>query len=181
MKQQSFKIGNKEYLVLDIPKETMDIELDYDNNILLYNHLSFNENECGYYDLPSGQWSIIGTIPGITEDEAAKIVEYIEHPPIYQPNRLYRDYQINFEMPDCCNYITALESLSSLMRSLGIYTENPFGSLPNEDDFVRYPLPLCFDPNGEIKELYLRKKRIEREWQEAEDNLWQKIVLLEKI
>lgn len=36
---------------------------------------------------------------------------------------------------------------------------------PEEDDFERYSLPICFEPREELKELNLRKDRINREWE----------------
>lgn len=44
---------------------------------------------------------------------------------------------------------------------------------PQEDDLERYPLPLCFDPQEEQKELWGRSQRIKRDHEQWEANFKQ--------
>lgn len=42
---------------------------------------------------------------------------------------------------------------------------------PEEDDFERYPLPICFEPREELKELNLRKDRIDENWEKWNERM----------
>ncbi len=50
---------------------------------------------------------------------------------------------------------------------------NPLGETIEDadNDFESFPLPICFDPHDEQRELYLRQKKIIALWKEAEESL----------
>lgn len=124
-----------------------------DNDIVLFQE---------YFNRTIGNGEVVSLLSTITEDQARGVVENI--------HQWHKDYMSTADGNDkpVFTFDNAIESLHSLMRAERLYTVNPIGSEPDEDDFERHELPIFFEPREEQKELNLRKDRIEREWQQAQ-------------
>lgn len=97
--------------------------------------------------------------------------------------RWYKDYAYTKEDFDNNvepKQLTALESLQSLIESKGGKLKNPYGEEPNQNDYDRYPLPICFAPYAERQALFGRKQRIERDWESSERELQKAIIIKSK-
>jgi hypothetical protein len=117
---------------------------------------------------------LIGKLSELTDEQAAEIVDEVEIEERFQPT--YKDYEKEGQETKkngihsvIVGYTIPLMSLKSLMNINKVYTENPLGEKPNEDNFELYPLPICFEPSEELRELNKRRIVIEDDWNEAQE------------
>lgn len=104
-------------------------------------------------DVPPNM-KIVGESPGLTEDQAKEIVKYID-----KGSHVYSGY-LNYTNENRI-FNTALRSFESLLKREGIYMVNPYEKITAI--------------TNQHEHLKLRK------WVNAEQNRWQKIVILKKI
>lgn len=65
-------------------------------------------------------------------------------------------------------WVSQIESMQKEIESKDKQIASLYESIePDESDFERYPLPICFDPREEQHELYRRQLMIDGEW-----NVW---------
>lgn len=115
---QNHCANGREYLLIPIPEGDFELIRNQDNpNIqqiqlptdLFRGHLQNYES----FDLPPGNWSIVGKASELSEQQASELVERHEY--IHDNNACYyHNYDLPFGLP------TAKESLSSLLSSLGM-------------------------------------------------------------
>lgn len=167
MKQKTITIGNRTFLVLDLPKEARNVYVTPStkfDNFETRPSLSYTDWVCEHGNtLPVGNWQLLGFI---SKEVAVKVVP--------ECHFAYTDYMM--KEPESYNggnvcLKSALESLNSLLQSNGIITVNPLGEEPELSHF--YSGDGCFDQN----EYYLALT----EWQTAQSQLWENICLLEKV
>jgi len=108
------------------------------------------------------KYEFISTHKEMTEDKVKMVVE--EWP---------KDsgYYIDYDDEDIAVKDTALESYSSLLKSMGINTVNPFGERPS------YPRYLTNSVNVDLKIMNDYKSDL-AQWEAAEKELWRNFVLL---
>lgn len=118
-------------------------------------------------ELPPGNWSIIAPVKDITEEQAAGLCDTVPELKGVVPGDCWANYA---ELERYTN--TAIESFSTLLQSIPIYTENPYGE--DEPEAINY---------GEM-ELRTTEDMIamfedeHRQWTEAEQNVFRNSILL---
>lgn len=137
--EKEIKIKDKTYFFVEVPFDAYDFSIHISVNKHPTNdRLEFkipapqHQTIWGWYDktikLKSGKHQIISTTKDITESEAKKIVE--SH--IYPKNIItYRDYiflhsSSDYENELLFDYMTAKESLKSLIRANGLDVEKNY-------------------------------------------------------
>lgn len=137
------------------------------------------------YDLPQGNWQLLGFLKDLTEEQKEMIVERIPVEEIPSP---YNDMQggLHFAWTDYENlgengysgfqgdsgcFGNVLDSFYSLLKANEIYLENPLGKKPHqqEERFITKPHNLC------MTDVW---KKSYKEWQEAEENVFGNPVVL---
>lgn len=161
MKTQPIKTELGEFLALNFPKES---SYKVVNNQLLYN---LQNDFPDFYDITG--YDVLGFADQV--EVAKQVVKQVFDTPA-----LFLDY-LN---PKSVPLASSVESLSSLLKSEGIFTENPYPN-PNK------PQPLCrdcADEDGQCpnrNDAYCEHSEAIKQYEQAQSNLWQKILLLKKI
>jgi len=146
MKQLEIEVNGARYLF---------VELKAEQSYWMLNGFIHIGDICGEaYSLPKGNYSIIGFAD---DEEVCKQV--VEH-------RLFgiligtRNYLTND-----FNVVNATESMASLLKANGVYTENPYRK-PDRDDAFNH----CV--SGRVWEL------MNKQYDDAQSQIWQKILIL---
>lgn len=127
----------KDILVIEVPSDAHSFEKQT-NPVEGGEHICFlrgiPDYDCCYTEnIPDGNWQILSLHSEMTEEKAKLIM-----PKIFL-HTLEKDVYHNY--PDKEDYLTsAVESYQSLVKSIGLVTENPFaisGREPIEGDFTK--------------------------------------------
>lgn len=158
--QQKINTGKAEILVIGLPKDASNLELQKD--------------ECGSYlvwkrstgawncsdNLPEGNLNLLSTYPdNLTEEMADDVVMKISG--CFSGNLVFEKQKFfNYKAKSIVK--TALESFATLMEDNQCHTVNPMGSEPIESNYNL----------GDIHSGFFRKKNTE--WQEAQSRTFDK-------
>jgi hypothetical protein len=171
--QHTLKTESGEYLVVDVPEGSENIKMSEDH--IGRSWLEYpNSYGCEKIPLPVGNYEIIGLHPGITEEQAAGIVEKMSNE-FYIG---YKDYR-----KEISAFHSALESLDSLLEANRIYTVNPIQD-PKKQIGKYYDPPFDgeFIPSPYSGTMLMNKYREDIEkWQAAEDRTSKLKIILEKL
>lgn len=123
MKESRFKTSKGEFIILDLPTDTIELQDIYLNGISWKDNTghwdtwySENEEETIYF---------ISSLKEITEEQASEIVDYKVEETEFQGGGLYNTIY-NYEKGDFELGNSQIESLYSLLKSKGIHLfENP--------------------------------------------------------
>lgn len=77
----------------------------------------FTQHQAHHYPLPKGNWTLLGIYPGLEDGKLEGVMPKVGL-------NMYRNYNISLYSER--GFPTALESLSSLMQHLKLYTSNPY-------------------------------------------------------
>lgn len=176
MKQLTKTIGDKEVIFQEVPKDSFDYEIigvgikpNALTDLWFHRRASKNESIClsPYENLQDKIQLIV--LDSITEEQAAKVVESKFN------GKIWRDYtrlsHNGCEGAKVFNLKSALESFTTLLKSLGIETVNPLGRRPF---YPRYQLN-SVNQDMQIMDDY---KTSLKEWQAAQSQLWEKVIIL---
>lgn len=123
------QITDKKHWVVEVPDgaKLLHIEVDLDGKpYLAYKFKDdelLNEYELTYLD--TGSWQYLFTTKGCTEEDARKVVE--------QRGKSYRDYERTFNFIPL-SVFTAIESLQSLLRSIGCDINKNWAIIQKQND-----------------------------------------------
>lgn len=159
MRQLTKELKDIDVLFFEMPKDAADYYLDEDFGDLVFNKGYIHVELWRPHKIKD--YEIIGEYP-LTEEQAAKVVE----------NDGY-DFEHGGNVFD-----TSLQTLESLIKSVGILTANPI----KEPDIITYYNPQIksdYNPMGYSGELKISDYRKDLAlWQEAQANVWQKILIV---
>lgn len=132
---KSFKINNS--FKLDGSNQT---------SVLAYNRLGIRS--LNLTCLPEGfKYSIIGTITKQGEYSFIPSDDLV-------PSIGFEPQSVQIQIKN------AQARFINLLSKNGIYLNNPMGEKPEESDFKKYPLPICFESGEERREFYRRSLSI---------------------
>lgn len=154
----TFSINNRNFLAVPVPDGSNSHMLGLHKDILL-----FYKGEWDQISLPPGQWKLIGLYPGMSEEQAAGIVEMFTDQSGY-----YQDY----ERPKY-GYELAVQSFASKMSAEKIYLVNPHGEQPKRLDFEIQPGSKIYDNTLYINAL--------NDWQAAELRKSKVFVIIQRL
>lgn len=163
MKTQLIKTELGEFLAVEVPKDIEDKVYPKLGMCDIYYSLKgkpYDEDNYCSQQIPEGNYEVLGFADQL--EVARQVVETHICNTLNERLTYCRDYSWNTLMFD--RNITVFDSLSSLLKSVGIFTENP------------YPNPITL--NHESTEHFCEARSL---YQEAESNLWQKILILKLI
>lgn len=162
-----FTINNRSFLTVSVPEESVEHEVLNDGSLMWKYGIGYEA-----IDLPEGNYKLIGLYPGMSEEQAASIVEDCPHYAKcwknYCPKSDFKNWDSAIFNPNVSCW-TALESFASKMAAEKLYTENPEGLKP---DINSYPA------DREGVDNYLMDLG---DWQDAEDLTSKMWVIIEKI
>jgi len=117
-------------LLVEVPEDATDFMLHEIDDYMKIVFTSQIQDPCNcggdMLKLPAGNWQFIGTSDAITEEMAAKIVDYECKPNSFTSFR-YRNYEWNWGLPQF--FPTALESYQSWLRANSININNRYAIL----------------------------------------------------
>lgn len=170
MKQQTITINNRTILVLDLPKDATNVQLENSNDLnnpdddfFLVPNLQYNTQKklerCVL--LPAENWQLLGFI---SEEVAVKVVEL----------KLECCGNPDEGTQQCCHKpislpFTHLDILKQELQSNGILTVNPYRGKPMCNALCGTEFSSC---DGKECQLLL--------WQTAQSQLWENIIILVK-
>lgn len=131
MKTFPLTIQKREFLLCEVPELFIKWEIRHSRLCYAY------AGEWHFYMVLDGEHKLIGLYPGLTEQQAAGIVENIPYRETKGTSILYPDYteeKIEIAGKKLWNYTwkTALESLASKLQAEKIYIgQNPLGEKPH--------------------------------------------------
>lgn len=117
-------------------------------------------------NLKKGSYELLGIYPGLTEDQAARVVEAVYHPRFENPDEgdVLIGY-VNYSAEEPLMH-TALESFATLMQRERLYTVNPYGKEAPKSYLPKYRVG-GFE-NDRDREADKEFKEQLQKWQEAE-------------
>ena len=127
MKQKTITTGVCELLLVELPEGAKNIRIETNQLIIPYPKMilyeipateeSYEYEETEGFDLPQGNWKLLGRLPDITEEQASKVVVKSIH------TGLYAHYVNGIPVNTYC-YKESLDSLYSLIQANEVYFEN---------------------------------------------------------
>jgi hypothetical protein len=140
---------------------------DYSESAMIYSgrlcYMRLGKRESS--KLPEGDYELIGIYPRMSEKQAARVVE------VHSITRLrqhgYKDYRKSRDRAEFFTCITALESLSTLIESVGMYTVNPYGRNKTVVTIKAHNDPFSV-------------REAQNKWQDAEERTFEKIAILRR-
>lgn len=173
MRQLTKELKDIDVLFFEMPKDAADYYLDEDFGDLVYNKGYIHVELWRPHKIKD--YEIIGEDP-LTEEQAARVVPGRRRengkivPGIPNEWDSYIESEGFSSNGNICFRNTAIESVASLIKSLGILTENPF-KVPI---YPRYQLNSI---NLDIEIMNNYKEELKR-WQEAQANVWEKVLIV---
>jgi len=120
MNQLTFSTEKGSFIVVEVPAGAKDCGIRDEGKTISFS--VYNDISREYWSLPPGNWSLIGNLWELTEEQASEICESAS-------NEFYDGYKDYSE-----NQISALHSASasfqSLIKLLNVHKENPYGQKP---------------------------------------------------
>jgi hypothetical protein len=171
MRQITKTLKDKEVLFVEVPKDaigpTIGVERHTKEEILFFIHKE--NNMCGYTSLPPGNWQYICEASTATEEEAERVVEKA----MFRNN--YKDYYPHGKMAvdGISSFNTAKDSLQSLIKSVGIETENEYGEKP-----LHYDYDEMKDSGHYLIEIQDKRQKEIDLWQASQAKVWEKVIIL---
>jgi hypothetical protein len=102
---------NNNFFAIEVPEDAELIAVYAEEGVSELTYWHNDGKDWCEKPLPAGNWTFICTSKGITEEQAAEVVQSAPNAPMH----IYKDYQQWNEY-----YRTALESFRSLLRSLSL-------------------------------------------------------------
>lgn len=121
---QEVTTGKGPVLLVAVPEGVKTVCGDLSLGKLVGDYLTDHTLMPYIIDLPTGEWELLGLYPGLTEEQAARVVGTME----LAGKIGFFDYG---SLPDITfPFSTALESFATLMQRERRYTVNPYGEKP---------------------------------------------------
>jgi len=144
-------------MFLEVPKDAYGVLIrqNSEQSDLWYKLDIPEENSSYCIEIPHGNWQLLGSSPGLTEEQLKEIM------PSYYGGTKFHNYNGNMMLD------TAVEAYTSLKISKGVVDVNPLG-----EKFI----PVGSDSVGD----YHYQKRLYQQWHEAKQQVKSFQVLFKK-
>lgn len=127
---KTIKTQNKEFIVIKVPEDAYDFDIIISkskhplNNRLEYKiPAPIGQTKWGWYDkslrLKTGNHKILGKLLELSEEECSRFVEFL----FYNSINMFKNYK--YPVTTSYPFLSAKESLISLLQSEGVDTSNP--------------------------------------------------------